>query len=150
MDLCLDSACDKKSISNSSLNSDFATLSLTEIHDISSGELAKDNTPLYFPEKNLRTCENSNEEPISFEATCPSYSEFAPPNYCTLKPKWKSLILFVSVRLGNDKMNPFYIPCLKSLLAYDHCIGIIGGRPKHALYFIGWQGKFLFIKYFIL
>ncbi|XP_054722020.1 cysteine protease ATG4D-like [Uloborus diversus] len=79
------------------------------------------------------------QEPLSFQNPCPSYSDYGPPSYNTSQRTSKSLILFVSVRLGNDKINPFYIPCLKSLLAYDHCIGIIGGRPKHALYFIGWQ-----------
>ncbi|XP_035211627.1 cysteine protease ATG4C-like [Stegodyphus dumicola] len=76
---------------------------------------------------------------MSFTDMCPSYSEFGPPSFNSAHANWRSLILFVSVRLGNDKINPFYIPCLKSLLAYEHCIGIIGGRPKHALYFIGWQ-----------
>ncbi|GFQ81708.1 cysteine protease ATG4D [Trichonephila clavata] len=76
---------------------------------------------------------------MSFIDSCPSYSAYGPPSFSTVEPNWTSLILFVSVRLGNDKINQFYIPCLKSLLAYDHCIGIIGGRPKHALYFIGWQ-----------
>ncbi|CAL1267722.1 unnamed protein product [Larinioides sclopetarius] len=80
-----------------------------------------------------------DESDASFSDPCPSYSNFGPPSFCTFEPAWTSLILFVSVRLGNDKINPFYIPCLKSLLAYEHCIGIIGGRPKHALYFIGWQ-----------
>ncbi|GFY76838.1 cysteine protease ATG4D [Trichonephila inaurata madagascariensis] len=81
-------------------------------------------------------CDDSE---MSFIDPCPSYSEFGPPSFSTVEPNWTSLILFVSVRLGNDKINQFYIPCLKSLLAYEHCIGIIGGRPKHALYFIGWQ-----------
>lgn len=62
-------------------------------------------------------------------------------NTSTPKQEWKSLILFVSVRLGNEKVNRFYIPWLKSLLEYEHCIGIIGGRPKHAVYFIGWQDE---------
>lgn len=56
------------------------------------------------------------------------------PNGC-----WKSLILLVPVKLGTDKFNPIYSPCLTSLLTLDFCIGIIGGRPKHSLYFIGYQ-----------
>ncbi|XP_071043438.1 cysteine protease ATG4D [Parasteatoda tepidariorum] len=81
----------------------------------------------------------SVKDSIEFDDACPSYSEFGPPSFNTAQGYWKSLILFVSVRLGNDKINPFYIPCLKNLLTYEQCIGIIGGRPKHALYFIGWQ-----------
>lgn len=52
---------------------------------------------------------------------------------------WKSLILLVPVKLGSDKFNPIYGSCLTSLLTLEFCIGIIGGRPKHSLYFVGYQ-----------
>ncbi|XP_053680300.1 cysteine protease ATG4D [Anopheles nili] len=52
---------------------------------------------------------------------------------------WKSLILLVPLRLGADKLNPIYNECLKAMLSLDYCIGIIGGRPKHSLYFVGYQ-----------
>jgi len=45
--------------------------------------------------------------------------------------------------LGAEKMNSVYGPCLTSLLTLENCIGIIGGRPKHSLYFVGFQGKLL-------
>lgn len=53
---------------------------------------------------------------------------------------WKALILLVPLRLGAEKLNPIYGNSLKSLLGTDYCIGIIGGRPKHSLYFVGFQG----------
>ncbi|XP_060516247.1 cysteine protease ATG4D [Cylas formicarius] len=53
--------------------------------------------------------------------------------------KWKSLILLIPVRLGADKFNSVYAPCLTTLFSIKQCIGIIGGRPKHSLYFIGYQ-----------
>lgn len=31
--------------------------------------------------------------------------------------------------------------CVQTLLTLDHCIGIIGGRPRHSVYFVGFQGK---------
>lgn len=58
------------------------------------------------------------------------------------KMHWKSLILLVPLRLGADKLNPIYGNCLKTLLSTEYCIGIIGGRPKHSLYFVGFQGLY--------
>ncbi|XP_066583605.1 cysteine protease ATG4D [Prorops nasuta] len=52
---------------------------------------------------------------------------------------WKSLVLFVPLKLGADKLNLYYAPCLTALLSLDTCIGVIGGRPRHSLYFIGYQ-----------
>ncbi|KAK0158364.1 hypothetical protein PV328_009376 [Microctonus aethiopoides] len=52
---------------------------------------------------------------------------------------WKSLILLVPLRLGADKLNPDYASCLTALFRLPTCIGVIGGRPRHSLYFIGYQ-----------
>lgn len=57
------------------------------------------------------------------------------------RPPWRSLIVLVPMRLGGEQLNAVYIPCVKGMLSHPNCIGVIGGRPRHSLYFLGWQGE---------
>lgn len=54
---------------------------------------------------------------------------------------WCAVIVLVPVRLGGEEVNGIYIRPLQSLFSMTNCIGIIGGKPKHSLYFVGFQGK---------
>ncbi|XP_059415146.1 cysteine protease atg4da-like [Carassius carassius] len=48
---------------------------------------------------------------------------------------WKSLVLLVSVCLGSEVLNVVVV----RLLELRCCMGIIGGKPKHSLFFVGFQ-----------
>jgi cysteine protease ATG4 len=49
----------------------------------------------------------------------------------------RPVILIVCLRLGAQKMNRCYQPHLRHLLSMSNSVGMIGGRPRHSLYFIG-------------
>ena len=55
----------------------------------------------------------------------------------TKKTKFKSVILLIPLRLGGEKFNSIYSTCIKKLFRSPYCIGLIGGKPKHSLYFVG-------------
>ncbi|KAM4629088.1 cysteine protease ATG4C [Polymixia lowei] len=51
----------------------------------------------------------------------------------------RAVIILIPVRLGGEKINPDYFNFVKSVLSLEYCIGIIGGKPKQACYFVGFQ-----------
>ncbi|XP_076343826.1 cysteine protease ATG4B-like isoform X3 [Tachypleus tridentatus] len=53
---------------------------------------------------------------------------------------WRPLLLFIPLRLGLTEINHMYIRGLKTTFKLRQSVGIIGGRPNHALYFIGIVG----------
>ncbi|GLH05003.1 hypothetical protein R5R35_006187 [Gryllus longicercus] len=54
---------------------------------------------------------------------------------------WKPLLLVVPLRLGLSEINPVYIRGLKTCFTFKQSLGVIGGKPNHALYFIGCVGE---------
>lgn len=51
---------------------------------------------------------------------------------------WIPGILFIQLRLGLTKINPLYFAALKKTFQFENSLGIIGGRPNHALYLVGY------------
>jgi cysteine protease ATG4 len=45
------------------------------------------------------------------------------------------------LRLGLDKLNPQYLEPLIRALRIKQCVGMIGGKPAHSLFFVGSQGQ---------
>ncbi|XP_025079025.1 cysteine protease ATG4B-like [Pomacea canaliculata] len=53
---------------------------------------------------------------------------------------WQPLLLIVPLRLGLTDINPIYFEALKHCLSLQQSVGIIGGKPNHAHWFIGFVG----------
>lgn len=57
---------------------------------------------------------------------------------------WKhALLVLIPLRLGINAVNAEYVEELKEALRDPHCVGIIGGRPHHAIYFVGYRDNVL-------
>lgn len=54
---------------------------------------------------------------------------------------WKPLLLIVPLRLGLNEINSIYFNALKKCFEIPGTVGMIGGRPNQALYFIGYVGN---------
>lgn len=55
-----------------------------------------------------------------------------------LDEEWIPGILFIQLRLGLNKINSLYFAALRKTFHLKNSLGIIGGRPNHALYLIGY------------
>ncbi|KAK3596622.1 hypothetical protein CHS0354_039799 [Potamilus streckersoni] len=54
--------------------------------------------------------------------------------------KWKPLLLVIPLRLGLTETNAVYVDSLKCCLRFRQSVGLIGGKPNHAHWFIGYVG----------
>ncbi|XP_033637563.1 cysteine protease ATG4B-like isoform X2 [Asterias rubens] len=56
------------------------------------------------------------------------------------KERWRPVLLFIPLRLGLNEINAVYIQRLKRCFTLTQSLGVIGGKPNHAHYFIGFVG----------
>ncbi|XP_031554762.1 cysteine protease ATG4B-like [Actinia tenebrosa] len=83
-----------------------------------------------------------SEEPIRRRgASNKSPKKTSKPPTHSCKNTWRPLVLFVPLRLGLSEMNPVYNDSLKACFTLRQSIGVIGGKPNHATYFIGYYGN---------
>jgi hypothetical protein len=57
------------------------------------------------------------------------------------EPEKTTLLLIIPLRLGLDALNTMYIPALQRVLELKQSLGIMGGKPNSAHYFVGYQGE---------
>ncbi|XP_038056723.1 cysteine protease ATG4D-like [Patiria miniata] len=78
----------------------------------------------------------SDREPVSASSMTQNGK---PRNEGDGSSTWCAVVILVPVRLGGDEVNPIYVSSVQALFTLDCCIGIIGGKPKHSLYYLGFQ-----------
>jgi cysteine protease ATG4 len=52
---------------------------------------------------------------------------------------WKPVVILMPLRLGLDVLNPIYLDSIKKVFEIPQTLGIMGGKPKSSLYFVGYQ-----------
>eukprot|EP01114_Cavostelium_apophysatum_P005750 TRINITY_DN1691_c0_g1_i4.p1 TRINITY_DN1691_c0_g1~~TRINITY_DN1691_c0_g1_i4.p1 ORF type:complete len:365 (-),score=99.20 TRINITY_DN1691_c0_g1_i4:1301-2395(-) len=62
----------------------------------------------------------------------------------TPTPAWKSIFILIPLRLGLNSLKESYVPVLKKLYSIPQFVGIIGGKPRAAMYFVAVQDDFVF------
>ncbi|EJW87807.1 hypothetical protein WUBG_01286, partial [Wuchereria bancrofti] len=58
-------------------------------------------------------------------------------SYSGVSEEWRPLLIIIPLRLGLNTINRCYFPAIQAFFELPQCVGIIGGRPNHALYFCG-------------
>uniref|UniRef100_A0AC35U6I0 Cysteine protease n=1 Tax=Rhabditophanes sp. KR3021 TaxID=114890 RepID=A0AC35U6I0_9BILA len=86
-----------------------------------------------------------NKNNLSRNPLLSKFAIYCPTNCCVelnmveeASDNWnKSVLIIVPVRLGLKKVNKCYYEHFKVLFSTEACVGILGGKPKRALYLIG-------------
>ncbi|XP_066570983.1 cysteine protease ATG4A isoform X1 [Amia ocellicauda] len=74
-------------------------------------------------------------------AQCATQSPGGSLGLCPHPPSsWKPLLLIIPLRMGINHINPVYIKALKECFKMPQSLGVLGGKPNLAYYFIGYIG----------
>ncbi|KAM9248862.1 cysteine protease ATG4B isoform 1-T1 [Dugong dugon] len=105
--------------------------------------IAMDNTVVM--EEIRRLCRSSSV--CTGAAACPA----DPSQHCNGLPTgaeaagrpslWRPLVLLIPLRLGLTDINAAYVETLKHCFRMPQSLGVIGGKPNSAHYFIGYVGE---------
>ncbi|KAI1902598.1 hypothetical protein AGOR_G00017580 [Albula goreensis] len=57
------------------------------------------------------------------------------------RTEWRPLLLIIPLRMGINHINPVYIQALKECFKMPQSLGVLGGKPNLAYYFIGYIGE---------
>ncbi len=105
--------------------------------------MVTDPSATLYLDETLRLCEKRDEQAVSAAAAAAGDAAGDDPLLRPhLEPEWKSaLFLIVPLRLGLHSLQDDYVAPLLAALKFPQCVGVIGGRPAHSLYFVGSQGR---------
>lgn len=88
---------------------------------------------------------SSSPSPISERVNIKDNEAFYDPLYkpppSQLIPWEKSLLLLIPLRLGMSSVPLEYREEIKWCLRHPNSVGIMGGKPNHAIYFVGYKEK---------
>ncbi|KAJ1919343.1 Cysteine protease atg4 [Mycoemilia scoparia] len=75
---------------------------------------------------------STNSSPLKSKSKTLNTSAFTS---CAIQPT----LILASTRLGIDHVNPIYYPFIQACLTFSQSVGIAGGKPSSALYFVGYE-----------
>eukprot|EP00051_Salpingoeca_urceolata_P001441 m.41060 g.41060 ORF g.41060 m.41060 type:complete len:743 (+) comp11425_c0_seq2:519-2747(+) len=75
-----------------------------------------------------------------FAADCILYRDEVAETVRATGVPWVPVFIVIPLRLGLKTLNDMYIPSIKEMFTNKECVGIMGGKPRHSLHFVGFQG----------
>ena len=136
----------------SKIQDSFQVYSMKPAQDIETHlpEVKTDMSPLEsigYPPENVSSSEPPIDTSVSscvFVSDHNSTMDMSATSEPDVTQLFRPLLLLIPLILGQDKFNLEYAKPLLSCFKLPQSVGIIGGRPKHALYLIGYQDEQIF------